>query len=69
MLNHLACVYVEIRAIPFTGLLGQLFSKSDKGTILCIDEASVFLEDERLANFILRILRMALYKRSCHQVP
>jgi hypothetical protein len=41
-----------------TGLLGQLFSKSDKGTILCIDEASVFLEDELLAEFILKILRM-----------
>ena len=41
-----------------TGLLGQLYSKSDKGTILAIDEASVFLEDEKLAEFILRILRM-----------
>lgn len=41
-----------------TGLLGQLYSKSDKGTIICIDEASVFLESEQLANFILRILRM-----------
>ena len=41
-----------------TGLLGQLYAKSDKATILCIDEASVFLEDERLAEFILRILRM-----------